>query len=194
MAGIDWGNVPTWLGASFAAGAALAAFLTLASQRRQIREQRKFIEEQSATLALERQELLAVARDRTQAQARQVRMLMDLSGRGVRVTNGSDAPIRDVVVRFGDRPASIAEEVLWDERHGEEFTRSAPRGDAKIDHPPDYLFWSRVAVIGAGKTFHFGAESIDPAQPEAYFTDDAGVRWRLDVHAKLSEHPESQSE
>ncbi|MFI5685888.1 hypothetical protein [Streptomyces sp. NPDC051636] len=75
MSVINWGDVPTWLGTLFAAAAAGAAVWTMKSQRDQIREQRVFIGEQSATMALERAELRAAAEDRRWAQARRVRMM-----------------------------------------------------------------------------------------------------------------------
>ncbi|MEU6774683.1 hypothetical protein [Streptomyces sp. NPDC046759] len=57
MSAINWGDVPTWLGAIFAAAAAGAAVWTLKSQRDQIGEQRAFIAEQAANLRRERQQL-----------------------------------------------------------------------------------------------------------------------------------------
>jgi len=103
------GDLATWVGSSFAAIAAGATLWTLKSQRDQIGEQRRFIGEQSATLALERAELRAAAEDRRTAQARQIGMRTDHAGSGsegrliwlVDVLNDSDTAIRDVQVRFG---------------------------------------------------------------------------------------------
>lgn len=107
MTGIDWGDAPTWIAGGFAAVAAFYTRSTLKSQQSQIAEQREFIAQQSANLALERQALTADLADRRSSQARQVRLseqahgaeLNDETGQlenanqwFVTVVNGSDAP------------------------------------------------------------------------------------------------------
>lgn len=193
---INWGDAPTWLGAIFAAAAATAAVWTLTSQRQQIREQREFIAEQSATMELERAELRAVADDRRVAQARRVRMACDrvgpngtdpvataLSGYDhwvVRITNTSDAPLHNVAVRFlgsaGGRHR--AAEVIGADGTSQGFP-------ARLVGP-DRLF----TFISPG----WNAAGVDDHRPSAWFTDDAGVRWHLDEHGKLEAHPEGEPE
>ncbi|WP_262705534.1 MULTISPECIES: hypothetical protein [Streptomyces] len=187
MGGIDWGDAPTWVAGAFAAAAAYYARGTLRSQQKQIREQREFIAEQSATMALERAELLAQAEERRTAQARRVSMKHSLSwtndaegfgGRNdhwkVRVINTSDEPIRDVLVRFGD---------TYDAR---DATTPGQRG------------WGpgRVHLIGPGREFTFRSQRmpevlLENARPDLYFTDANGVRWQLDAHGELGEGSEA---
>ncbi|MEU9271795.1 hypothetical protein AB0E04_41250 [Streptomyces sp. NPDC048251] len=119
MSGMNWGDVPTWVAAIFAGGVALFAYQTIRSQQEQIGEQRVFIGEQSATLALEREALRAAAEDRKWEQARHVIVSHDrLGGAGVRwlvdVSNVSNSPITDVRLRFGQVVG--AQEVYWGAR------------------------------------------------------------------------------
>jgi hypothetical protein len=72
----------------FAASAAGAGFWTLASQRRQLTEQREFIAVQAATLALERAELQASLHERRSLQARQVLFTVTLQGTTYRPLDG----------------------------------------------------------------------------------------------------------
>ncbi|MDX2709223.1 hypothetical protein PV350_41245 [Streptomyces sp. PA03-6a] len=199
MGGVDWGDVPTWLGGVFAAGAAVAAFWTLASQRRQISEQQDFIAEQSATMSMERAELAALASERRWAQARKVRMK---PGQGdghdtesiparlrpdrwmVDVENGSHAPIHDVRVRFGGAyEAAEVTDVAADRVSNDGGRQSSP-----------------VPLIGPGRTFRFDSpvwalrDVINSNPPHMFFTDDAGVRWHLSYGGKLEQHPENEPE
>ncbi|MDX2616132.1 hypothetical protein [Streptomyces stelliscabiei] len=193
MSGIDWGDAPTWLGACFAAAAAAAAVWTLASQRRQITEQREFIGEQSATLALERAALSAAAEDRKWAQARQVVMHHEQHGLGftifdegvpgtgpywiVTVRNSSDAPIRQLKMMFGT--AYIATEVY-------EEAVTATQSDERRTHP--------LALLGPNRQARFcsprwSEERVQNNRPQLTFTDDDGHRWNLDSFGSLSEAP-----
>lgn len=193
---IDMGDAPTWLGAIFAAGAAGAAVWTLASQRRQIAEQRTFIGEQSATLALERSELRAAAEDRKWSQARQVRMTYttaggrDDGGGGfdgydhwhVRVENASDAPLSNVVMRFGVAYGAS-------EAYDESDQHLPGRGRQTVP----------VHRVGPRRTFVFTSQNwpeatVDNNRPHVFFTDDAGIRWHLDRNGVLAEHPEDEPE
>ncbi|MEU2780550.1 hypothetical protein [Streptomyces sp. NPDC007110] len=187
MNGIDWGDVPTWLGAVFAAGAAAAAVWTLASQRVQIREQRQFIAEQAQNLSLERAELRAAAEDRRWSQARQVLMQgLQLShGSGgqfwkVQVVNRSDAPIRDLHVRFGD--AYLPSETHEVRTAASNLLRSVI-GET-WSHP--------LHSLGAGRAVIFDSQAFQPhtahnSRPSLKFTDDNGIRWKLDHHGVLTE-------
>ncbi|MFF7866595.1 hypothetical protein ACFZCT_09075 [Streptomyces qaidamensis] len=122
------GDVPTWIGAGGATGAAWFAYQTITSQRQQIGEQQEFILEQSRfmdeqrqNLELERAELRAAAENRRRAQAQQVarairRHRQPVGDQGaaywqVVVDNTTEAPIRDVQVHFGEayRAAEVYE-------------------------------------------------------------------------------------
>ncbi|MFF4803426.1 hypothetical protein ACFY1U_34355 [Streptomyces sp. NPDC001351] len=199
MSAINWGDVPTWLGTTFATAAAGAAVWTLKSQRDQIREQRVFISEQSATMELERAELRATAEDRRVAQARQVRMYhsqqnADAAARSmlrrdpdaipghwsVEVVNDSEAPLRDLEVRFGS--AYTAAEVYE--------SRGSVRGE-RLTLP--------VAILGARRRAEFLSQRYSPAtlhnnRPTLYFTDDGEVRWSLDSYGKLAETDQQSAE
>lgn len=191
MSVVDWGDVPTWFGAGFAALAFGAAAWTLKSQRDQISEQRTFIGEQSATLVLEREALRAAAEDRKWEQARQIEMLShmgyeltDSEGNAVEadhwvvtIVNESDAPIHGVEVRFGD--AYRASDVF-----------ECARGLS------DWVVGERQAtpvyLLGPGRASRFLSQSLSSAtlhnsRPSVAFTDDDGVRWTLDTHGKLEE-------
>ncbi|MBP8532369.1 hypothetical protein [Streptomyces sp. MK37H] len=196
MGGIDWGDAPTWVAGAFAAAAAYYARGTLRSQQKQIQEQREFIAEQSATMALERAELSAAAEDRRTAQARQIRMRpqtdggRDDGGGGrvgydhwrVHVDNGSDSPIHDIHMRFGTAYVAVS-------ATEQEAARLPDAGR----RPP------RVHLIGPRRTVTFESQSgteafVDNNRPHVYFTDDVGVRWHLDQDGKLEEHLQGQPE
>ncbi|MGW9031482.1 hypothetical protein ACWGQ5_47210 [Streptomyces sp. NPDC055722] len=193
MNGINWGDVPTWLGAIFAALAAAAAVWTLKSQRDQIREQRAFIGEQSATMELERAELRAVAEDRRTAQAKRVRMHHRKAGATtdwqgaevpddhwvVTVINESDAPVHQAEVRFGTgHIASDVHEwrVGWNEARELQGER----------------WMTPLHLLGPGRAAQFQSQHWSPTtvhnnRPTLYFTDDDGVRWSLNSYGKLDE-------
>ncbi|MEU5908929.1 hypothetical protein ABZ780_31760, partial [Micromonospora sp. NPDC047467] len=176
-----------------------AAVWTLASQRSQIREQRQFIAEQSANLALEREELRAAAAARREAQAKQVHMNYQVEGGSwdsegnvvgydhweVRIRNGSDDPLRDVEVRFGT--AYLAAEVY--EVPPSAF--SGPNPGERRSLP--------VHLLGPGRVLRFlspqwSEATVDNNRPTLFFTDDGGVRWALDWQGKLEEtQPEPQA-
>lgn len=189
MSGINWGDVPTWFGTTFAALAAGAAVWTLKSQRDQIGEQRAFIGEQSATLALERAELRAAAEDRKWAQARKVYSEHRLRQHGtegaalreVVVVNNSDASIHVIDVRFGT--AYLAAEVH------EMVPGTLPR-----DYQLGERWMAPRHLLGPGRGVIFrsqaGPESTAHNNPPTVsFTDDSGQRWTLDPHGKLDEAP-----
>jgi len=180
MNGIDWGDAPTWCAGVFAAAAAWYTRGMLNSQRQQIEEQRAFIAEQSTNLALERAELRAQAEERRRAQALQVQMdaqwiesdpeygdaVSEALWRVI-VSSHSPEPLRDVTVRFGDayNPARA-----YDASGG-----AAP---------------TCVPVFGANRRYRFlspNSMAMANQRPVLFFTDNAGVRWRLDEHGELSE-------
>lgn len=174
----DWGDVPTWVGATFAALAAGAAVWTLKSQRDQIGEQRSFIAEQSANLALERQELMAVVQERREEQARAIKL--EVTPPYVKVRNSSSDPITDVrcledglpPVRAAVSSGEGAEASLsmaLNQLHGQELERLDVLGVARLG-----WFQRRGGLSGA---------------VEISFTDDRGVRWALDSNGKLKEVP-----
>lgn len=186
---MDWGDAPTWIAAIFAGGAAVFAYMTIKSQRQQIGEQRSFIGEQSANLTLERAELRAALEERRWAQAKQVVMTFRTAGSSgedsygdpvgynqwdVFVINGSDEPVRDVLVRFGDT-YNAASAVEIDSRHLPDGGRRAVPVD----------------VIGPGRQVQFesprlGEITVDNNRPELRFTDASGTAWRRDQHGVLS--------
>ncbi|WP_328441735.1 hypothetical protein OHA71_42720 [Streptomyces sp. NBC_00444] len=195
----DWGDVPTWIGAGGAIGAALFAYQTITSQRKQISEQRDFIAEQSQFMAeqkqnleLERTELRAQADERRIAQARQVAWVFQTwgsSGRDaygnstgydrwhVKVTNNSDDLIHDVMVRFGDT-----------------YNAASAQENEGFHHPDRGVRPVPVALIAAGHTVvfespHLSEVTVDNNRPALLFTDDARVRWRRDSYGKLEEIP-----
>ncbi|MGA5322438.1 hypothetical protein ACPCIU_18630 [Streptomyces seoulensis] len=191
MSVINWGDVPTWLGTVFAAAAAGAAVWTLKSQRDQIQEQRVFIAEQSATMELERAELRSAAEDRRWAQARRVRMhhqpawsTPDAEGNAgpddhwvVIASNGSDAPVHQVEVRFGSAyTAAEAYELSRESLH-------AHQGERRT---------IPLHLVGPSRRVRFHSQrwrsaTVHNNRPTLYFTDDGGVRWSLDSYGKLEE-------
>lgn len=166
---------------------------TLASQRRQISEQREFIGEQSATLALERAALSAAAEDRKWEQARQVGMRQEKHGSGstayvagrpvsgwywvVTVTNSSDAPLRQLEMGFGT--AYVATEV-----HEEAVIPT--QSDERRTHPLPLLGPNRQARFYSPR---WPEATVENNRPRLIFTDDSGRRWTLDSFGSLAEAP-----
>ncbi|MGQ4471933.1 hypothetical protein ACN6K6_004719 [Streptomyces violaceoruber] len=160
------------------------------SQQQQIREQRLFIGEQSATLALERAELNAAAEDRKWAQARQVIMNHGQSTTrleagvavgydhwNVTVENSSDTPIHQLEMRFGS--AYVATVVYEAPLH--------PRLDEeRRTHPLPLLGPNRSARFVSPR---WSEATVDNNRPQLTFTDDNGRRWTLDSYGKLMEAP-----
>lgn len=182
MRDIDWGDAPTWIAAVFAGLAALAAGLTLRSQRKQIEEQRRFIGEQSTNLELERAELRAQAEERRRQQAQQVRMKIRLQAMGggmhgestemwiVEASNRSSEPLRELAIQCGDSVQAVRAVTAV--------------GPSEVP----------VSIIGAREDVRFETAGHEPGElrskrPVLRFTDNAGVRWRLDEHSDLSEVP-----
>lgn len=185
---VQWGDVPTWVGAVGAIGAAWFAFQTIKSQREQIGEQREFIAEQSLFMAeqqqnleLERAEFRAQAEERKVSQARQVVMSFHTPGAhdhwAVKVKNASDDAIHSVMVRFG-----------------EAYNALNARDEAGFYHPDGGRRAVPVDLIPAGHTVVFESPqmseaTVDNNRPALLFTDDSGVRWRRDSYGKLEETP-----
>lgn len=179
MSVIDWGDAPTWAGTVFAAAAAAAAIWTLKSQRDQIDEQRDFIAEQraliadqSATLTLERAALVDAAEDRRRAQAESV--TWEENGWFEILGNYSNAPITNVRLEHPSEPLEV----------GTVFDGNASLTGIGID-PIEMPY----AVLGIGK--RLGCERPQGSDETIFatFTDNAGVRWRLDENGKLDEIP-----
>ncbi|MFJ8547143.1 hypothetical protein ACIRFH_35285 [Streptomyces sp. NPDC093586] len=189
--------MPTWVGGAGALAAGWFAYQTIRSQRQQIGEQRVFIAEQTRfmgeqrqNLELERAELRAQAEERRRAQSRLIKMVFFLYGNGdsvspdepytswrVRVVNGSGEPIRDVLVRFGDAYNAVSATDHEAANHPDRGRRPVP-----------------VPEIAAGRTVDFASPdwpeaTVDNNRPALLFTDDGGVRWRLDSYGKLEEAP-----
>lgn len=176
---MNWGDAPTWVAAIFAGGAAWFAYLTIRSQRKQIDEQRVFIGEQSANLTLERAELRAALETRRWAQAKQVSMtyttratlssgtITGYEGWSVVVTNGSDEPLADVLVRFGDTYNAASAAELSAAGLPDQGRRGLP-----------------VSVIGPGRRVRFESPrwpeaTVDNNLPTVWFSDAAGEVWVL---------------
>ncbi|WP_406315777.1 hypothetical protein [Streptomyces sp. NBC_00118] len=200
---MDAGDLATWVGSGFGAGAFGAAAWTLASQRKQLSEQQQFIAEQlrfmaeqSQNLSLERDELKAVATERRRRQAEGVRMhvlreyttvrdpargsgrnrriLRTPNGFTVTVTNASAEPVHVVSVRFGP--------------HGCQHARMLGRDGAYVTNAPP--LGVPVALIGVGEQFSFSSESgiaHQGARPLLLFTDNDGVPWQRDATGDLRE-------
>ncbi|MFC8862666.1 hypothetical protein [[Kitasatospora] papulosa] len=187
MSSVDWGDAPTWIAAVFAGGAALFAGMTIRSQRQQIDEQRVFIGEQSANLQLERTELRAVQEERRWAQAKQVVMHFETFGEEqddegnavgydrwvVRVTNGSDEPVRQILVRFGD---------TFNARTAVETNAQHLPDGGRRAVPMDLLGPGRTAIFESGR---WSEQAVDNNRPVAHFTDAAGAAWCLNEHGLL---------
>lgn len=178
MGPVQWGDVPTWVAAVFAGGAALFAYQTITSQREQIEEQRLFIAEQSQNLMLEREALQAAADERRVAQARQVRaQRMGITNlHRVLVSNRSTEPLYDVTVRYGTAYSSVR------------AYRVDEDGDVASHEP----FPATVHLVGPGRTFRFESTAMSEttlanARPVVHFTDNNGVKWHLDEHGELTE-------
>ncbi|MEU0783269.1 hypothetical protein ABZ341_17060 [Streptomyces sp. NPDC006173] len=172
MSAINWGDAPTWLGAVFAAAAAAAAVWTLKSQRDQIGEQRVFIAEQSATLALERAALVNAAADRRRAQAEEI--VWERHGWALVLTNHSRGPIADVRLQH---PSGVLD------TGSVEHTAASTNGI--MLHPVAEPY----PVLGSSQQLGCTRPERSPDPVIAMFTDDSGVRWRLDEHGKLDEIP-----
>ncbi|GHA28749.1 hypothetical protein GCM10010372_30710 [Streptomyces tauricus] len=204
MGPLQWGDVPTAVGALFAGGAAWFALQTIKSQRQQIGEQRQFIgdqlrfmAEQQQNLALERAELRAAAEDRRWSQARKVevshvRAASTVNDQGealvdhwlVIVANRSDSPVHQVDVRFGT--AYTAHEV-----HEWNPQRSHPT------YEPGERVVAPVDLVGPGRAVRFASQRWSSAtvhnnRPTVYFTDDSGVRWSKDWYGKRDEVPTAE--
>jgi hypothetical protein len=204
MGPADLGDVPTWIGAGGAIGAAWFAYQTITSQRQQIGEQQEFIAEQTAFIAdqrqnleLERAELRAAAEERRWAQARQIRMHQRMAGFqddgmggltnepdhwAVTVQNHSDAPVHQLEVRFG---TAYTASDAWEWPAFEPSQRGASVGD-RLALP--------VYLVGPRRAVRFASQSWPPAtvhnnRPTVFFTDDSGARWSLDSYGKLEEAP-----
>lgn len=168
--GIDWGDVPTWVAGAFAAVAAIGATATLKSQKQQLEEQRDFLRAQTALLSLDH-------RDRVWKQALKIscstKVFWWLSGyKGAVVRNGSDAPITDVQVTFGEEaPVSV-----WS-RWGSHA--SLLDGDPAI--------WR---ALRGRESVCFHSRSVPKPRrefldPSVAFTDAGGVRWCLGPYGDL---------
>ncbi|MBK3631578.1 hypothetical protein JHN52_01100 [Streptomyces sp. MBT97] len=198
MGPLNWGDVPTAVGALFAGGAAWFAYQTIKSQRQQITEQRSFIGEQiqfmsdqRENLLLERAELRNQADERHVAQAQAVKMVAEAHGSSgtspegdpigfdswhVLVLNRSSEPITDVMVRFGD-------------------TYNAASARVFAIRPPDTgLRPLPVHLIPDGGEVSFfsprwSETTVENNRPALLFTDAAGTRWRRSYDGKLEEVP-----
>ncbi|WP_437104346.1 hypothetical protein [Streptomyces sp. enrichment culture] len=188
MGAPEWlGDIPTWIGAGGAIGAAWFAYQTITSQRQQIGEQQQFIAEQLQFMAeqrqnleLERLEMRAVAEERRQAQARQVRVHQQVRAYGgdeyhwvLSVSNTSDEPIHDVKAMFGEQLQVMRVS-----------SRTSPVGEHD------------VPVLGAGREAEFRSTPVGRTElhrhPRAIlFTDSAGVRWQRTGHGRLTEASEA---
>ncbi|MGX1221973.1 hypothetical protein [Streptomyces ambofaciens] len=196
----EWvGDIPTWIGAGGALGAAWFAYQTITSQRQQIGEQQVFIadqtqfmDEQRQNLELEREELRAVAEDRRTAQAKRVKMHSRKAGAStdgqgvatpddhwvVTVLNESDAPIRQVEVRFGSAYNS-AEVYEWNTGWN---LAGGPRSSDRLLQLVDF--------IGPGRAVRFESQRYSSAavhnnRPVLFFSDENDARWALSARGNL---------
>lgn len=175
MSDIGAGDWPTWLAAVFAAVAAGATIWTLISQRKQIDEQRVFIGEQSANLALEREELRAARQQRREEQARRLKILDTRTH--AHLLNESDDPVTEVSCADGDTSLERG------------YTSSGPLS-------PEYALQAAIfrseaeallPVVGAGQGATFSRDPGSRGILTFRFTDAAGVRWSRDELGNLTE-------
>lgn len=185
---IDWGDAPTWVAGAFAAAAAFYTRGMLKSQRQQINEQRQFIAEQATNLEMERAEFRTQAAERRRAQAAQVRMepkpMQNRHGENlpwtewwmVLIRNQSSEPVHNVVVRFGESHVALGS------YHGNDhMARKESLGMPLPVLAREGTAWFKSASSTDG--------SMPNAHPAVYFTDNEGVRWKLDRYGDLSEAP-----
>ncbi|MEV0553121.1 hypothetical protein AB0I27_06635 [Streptomyces sp. NPDC050597] len=152
------------------------------SQQKQIREQRQFIAEQSMNLALEREELRQAALERRERQARLVHVEEGYEQRGLGyLKNGSDAPIYDLLIQFGNEVPAAGTQIIRDQRIM----------DGPMDGPTFYLESGGLprAALGAGAALIFNLEH-EAGERLITFRDDAGVNWSISQHGKLEEVPQ----
>ncbi|MGW3913172.1 hypothetical protein ACWEBX_16895 [Streptomyces sp. NPDC005070] len=178
MSAINWGDAPTWLGAVFAAAAAAAAVWTLKSQRDQIDEQRTFIAEQSRTLELERQELMAAAQDRREAQARKIHLVAQ-DPDYIQVVNGSNDPITEVRCETQGIPAFHALDVVPGEGVAAGILAELIRGTSDM----------HVERLGVGREAWFHVMTNKRGMVHITFKDAAGNGWILDDAGSLLAAP-----
>ncbi|WP_158685064.1 hypothetical protein [Streptomyces sp. LaPpAH-108] len=197
---IDWGDAPAWAATVFAGAAAWFAYQTIKSQRQQIREQQAFIAEQSTNLRLERTALEAAQQERRSAQA----SLLDLPVETV----GSDLLPRD---RYGNR---VGRDTFWATVHNRSrepvhqvtirFGTTQRAVKYCVREVEGWLTtnWEEAAtlpVLGGGRKVTFASPplsegALNTERPVAFFTDQGGVRWRLNEHGDLREAtPEDES-
>ncbi|WP_405018161.1 hypothetical protein [Kitasatospora sp. NBC_00070] len=179
--GVKMGDVPTWIGAIGATVAAGGALWTLASQRNQIDEQRRFIGRQDVVLAHQLTEFQALAEVRRWEQAKQIKRTAKdrpypmyaasgfdgSSGLAIDVMNGSDAPIYQVAVVGDVESAGVAlvrPEGGWEDAPVQTL---APGLTARFFLVPGKM---RDAYI---------------TQPLVSFDDKSDQRWSLDEYHDL---------
>ncbi|MBT2505143.1 hypothetical protein J7I98_04370 [Streptomyces sp. ISL-98] len=189
MSGIDWGDAPTWAGVMFAAAAAYGALATMNSQRRQLSEQREFINRQMDVLALEHQDLGDALEARRRQQAQLVKFQYDLipvagtvTGARhwrIRVHNQSSGPVRQVSVAFGtERPTRAA--------------LTGKRRDEWVEYDGSVVVGDVVEVLGAGKAGVFYSragerEELTTLRPVVNFLDGVDIAWTLNEFGLLTE-------
>ncbi|MET7299812.1 hypothetical protein [Embleya sp. NPDC005575] len=174
---VDWSNALTAAGAVFAATAAWATLQTLRKQRQQLDHQRSFMAEQGRVLQLQRDQLLAYAKDRID-QARRIIVdskYADVLGdpaadgngsRTVTVTNPTDYPIRSVRVDFG-----VTDRAEW-----ATIQIEGQYGATRSRYPIDVLVPRGVAVFYSGVLL---ANDIYYYSPQVTFTDSLGRQWKV---------------
>ncbi|MEU7428382.1 hypothetical protein [Streptomyces sp. NPDC040750] len=158
------------MGGLFAGVAAYGAMATLRSQKRQIKEQRQFIADQSSVLELQRHELSAVKEGRRWEQARKVSCGYAAS-RGneiqwLSVANRSSAPVYGVNVLWGGRHVNSTKVVV------SRFTG----GRTPATSPVECLNSLEEALF---------KPPTGGIRADIYFTDDAGQRWHMDAAGGL---------
>jgi hypothetical protein len=212
----EWlGDLPTWIGAGGALGAAWFAYQTIKSQRQQLGEQQNFIVEQTRFMAdqrlnlrLERDELTAVSLERRWEQARQVRI--SGSWRASRRSENDhephdpsaahappfpepDAYVGSFFVENRSRAPLRSVEVSFPcgVPATEAFVR--PLDERRRDSAPSFRVLATALPVDRiepewGAVFTSGdVPAGSPDLVSVFFTDDRGLRWVLDTKGMLKE-------
>lgn len=193
---VAWGDVPTWLLVGLGGVGGGAALWQLGLQRKQLHDQQEVIRSQA--LILERQQANKIDVTANSIDGAAAKVLPEESGEPVHivmVANGSERPIRHVVVKLvaiqTDR--SIRHERLA-HVYGEMVTYAdgVSLGQNSGATAETFVFQANadtMPVLRAGHTagfvWAFTLARYPEIVPTVRFTDDAGLHWQIDADLHL---------